>query len=58
MSGLGNNACDYWAWTAEEDTLLAERFADGKKIAQLAKLHSRTYGAIKARLLKLELLQK
>ncbi|WP_230146574.1 MULTISPECIES: hypothetical protein [unclassified Pedobacter] len=46
------------AWSVEEDALLAQRFNDGAKITQLAKLHSRTYGAIKARLLKLELLQK
>jgi hypothetical protein len=45
-------------WGEEEDVLLAERFSEGNKITQLAKLHSRTYGAIKARLLKLELLQK
>lgn len=46
------------AWNEEEDKLLAERFGNGSKITQLAKLHSRTYGAIKARLLKLGLLQK
>lgn len=46
------------AWSEEEDELLAERFSEGIKITQLAKLHSRTYGAIKARLIKLELLKK
>ncbi|SES31635.1 hypothetical protein [Pedobacter rhizosphaerae] len=46
------------AWNEQEDALLVERFNEGIKITQLAKLHSRTYGAIKARLLKLELLQK
>jgi len=45
-------------WGEEEDNMLAQRFNQGIKITQLAKLHSRTYGAIKARLLKLELLQK
>lgn len=45
-------------WSEEEDNLLTQRFSEGTKITQLAKLHSRTYGAIKARLLKLELLQK
>lgn len=45
-------------WSEEEDALLAERFGNGAKITELAKLHSRTYGAIKARLLKLELQQK
>lgn len=45
------------AWT-EEGALLAERFADGIKVTELARLHSRTYGAIKARRLKLKLLQK
>jgi hypothetical protein len=45
-------------WSEEKDELLAERFGNGTKITQLVKLHSRTYGAIKARLLKLRLLQK
>jgi hypothetical protein len=45
-------------WSEEEDKLLAERFNEDIKITQLAKLHSRTYGAIKARLVKLELLHK
>jgi len=42
-------------WSEEEDALLTQRFSEGIKITQLAKLHFRTYGAIKARLLKLEL---
>jgi hypothetical protein len=46
------------AWDDEEDKLLTQRFSEGTKITKLAKLHSRTYGAIKARLIKLELLQK
>ncbi|MBB6240529.1 hypothetical protein HDC90_005207 [Pedobacter sp. AK013] len=45
-------------WSEEEDAWLAERFGNGTKITELAKLHSRTYGAIKARLLKLQLLQE
>ena len=45
-------------WGEEEDELLTQRFNEGIKITQLTKLHSRTYGAIKARLIKLELLQK
>jgi len=45
-------------WSEEEDELLAERFGNDAKITQLEKLHSRTYGAIKVRLLKLELLIK
>lgn len=45
-------------WSEEEDELLAQRFNDGTKITELAKLHSRTYGAIKARLIKLGLIQK
>ncbi|MGQ7855152.1 hypothetical protein ACUN24_13030 [Pedobacter sp. WC2501] len=43
-------------WNDDEDALLAERFSEGIKITQLAKLHSRTYGDIKVRLV--ELLQK
>lgn len=46
------------AWSQEEDNLLTQRFKEGIKITQLAKLHSRTYGAIKAKLLKLGLLHK
>ncbi|MBO9675254.1 MAG: hypothetical protein J7577_17535 [Sphingobacteriaceae bacterium] len=46
------------AWNEEEDVLLTQRFSEGIKITQLAKLHSRTYGAIKARLIKLGLVQK
>ncbi|OWK70623.1 hypothetical protein [Pedobacter sp. AJM] len=46
------------ARSEEEDKLLVERFGNGSKITELAKLHLRTYGAIKARLLKLERLQK
>jgi len=45
-------------WSEEEDVLLAERFGNGSKITELARIHSRTYGAIKARLIKLGLLQK
>ncbi|NII83310.1 hypothetical protein [Pedobacter sp. SG908] len=45
-------------WSEEEDALLTQRFNEGIKITKLAKLHSRTYGTIKARLIKLELLQK
>jgi len=45
-------------WNEEEDELLSGRFNEGTKITQLAKLHSRTYGAIKARLIRLQLLQK
>lgn len=46
------------AWSEQEDELLSERFGNGTKITELARLHSRTYGAIKARLIKLGLLQK
>lgn len=30
------------AWSEEDDELLAQRFTEGAKITQLAKLHSRT----------------
>lgn len=40
-------------WDEEEDALLAQHFARGTKITELAKIHSRTYGAIKARLLRM-----
>jgi len=38
-------------WNEEEDELLTQRFSEGIRITQLATLHSRTYGAIKARLI-------
>lgn len=44
-------------WTAEEDSLLLKAFNEGKKITELAKLHGRSYGAIKARLIKLEIIK-
>ncbi|MBT2563800.1 hypothetical protein J7E50_21425 [Pedobacter sp. ISL-68] len=44
-------------WTTEEDSLLLKDFNEGTKISQLAKLHGRSYGAIKARLIKLEIIQ-
>jgi len=46
------------AWDEQEDQLLSRRFNESIKITELAKLHSRTYGAIKARLIKFGLLQK
>ncbi|WP_316824686.1 hypothetical protein [Pedobacter miscanthi] len=45
-------------WTAEEDSLLLKHFNEGSRISELAKLHGRSYGAIKARLIKLEMLEK
>jgi hypothetical protein len=39
------------SWNEQEDARLAKRFANGSKITQLAKLHSRTYRAIKERLI-------
>ncbi|WP_431294720.1 helix-turn-helix domain-containing protein [Pedobacter sp. P26] len=35
---------------------MVKQFNEGNKISQLAKLHGRSYGAIKARLIKLEIL--
>ncbi len=40
------------AWTEEEDKRLDEEFLSGMDIAQMAKIHDRTYGAICARLKK------
>ncbi|MBT2563785.1 hypothetical protein J7E50_21500 [Pedobacter sp. ISL-68] len=45
-------------WTPSEDELLVKQFNEGIKITELAKLHGRSYGAIKARLLKLGMLEK
>jgi len=38
--------------------LLLKAFNEGNKISELTKLHGRYYGAIKARLIKLEVLEK
>lgn len=38
------------AWTEEEDKRLAEEFETGMGIAEIARKHGRTYGAIRARL--------
>ena len=40
------------AWTDEEDKQLDEEYEQGMKISQIAALHSRTSGAIRARLKK------
>ena len=42
----------------QEDELLTQRFNDGMKTSELAKLHGRSAGAIRSRLLKLELVVK
>jgi len=44
-------------WTPSEDEVLVKQFNEGNKISELAKLHGRSYGAIKARLIKLEIIQ-
>jgi aminoglycoside phosphotransferase len=40
-------------WPVEEDSVLLKRFSAGADVAELAKLHRRTVGAIRARLEKL-----
>lgn len=43
-------------WSPAEDALLAQAHAAGMKVAELARAHERTTGAITARLVKLELI--
>ena len=43
-------------WTTEEERQLAEGFAQGKCIAELARIHKRTNSAIRARLKKLNII--
>ena len=38
------------SWLEEEDKQLEEEFKSGMKISEIAKIHNRTYGAIRARL--------
>jgi hypothetical protein len=40
-------------WTLEEEEQLIEEFGNGMKISEIAELHSRTPGGIRARLKKL-----
>ena len=40
------------AWDAAEDVELKREFDSGMKIAEIARQHDRTYGAIRARLKK------
>ncbi len=46
------------AWSSEEDAHLMEAFDAGTSIAELAKSHARTRGAITARLVKLGKLEQ
>jgi hypothetical protein len=39
-------------WTEEEDLQLKDAFQENSSISNLAKIHQRSYGAIKARLVK------
>ncbi|MCH5281002.1 MAG: UvrD-helicase domain-containing protein [Lachnospiraceae bacterium] len=45
-------------WSREEDERLKQEFSSGMKITQIAKTHGRSYGAIKARLIKHGLIEK
>lgn len=45
------------SWTNEEDDVLRNEFQSGMKIAEIAKVHGRTNGAIRARLKKHGLLE-
>ncbi len=39
-------------WTEDEDTLLKEGYSKNTSVSDLAKIHQRTYGAIRSRLVK------
>ena len=43
-------------WSAEEDRQLKREHEEGKSAGEMAKIHKRTYGAIRSRLKKLGLL--
>lgn len=47
----------YLPWSKEDEKILAQLFKDGKTLAQLSKSMQRQEGAIKARLLKLGLIE-
>lgn len=46
------------AWTSSEDIFLRKAFEKGVRIAEIAKRHLRTEGAIRSRLVKLGLIEK
>jgi hypothetical protein len=58
IKGLAQKGKKGQPWTTEEDSLLLKAFNEGNRITELAKLHGRSYGAIKARLIKLGMLEK
>ena len=58
LKGIDQKGKQGHPWTTEEDSLLLKAFNEGNKIYQLAKLHGRSHGAIKARLIKLEMMEK
>ncbi|MET1054617.1 MAG: hypothetical protein ABWY16_04855 [Pedobacter sp.] len=43
-------------WSPEEEELLIQQFHEEMKISEIARVHERTTGSIRARLVKLELL--
>lgn len=45
-------------WTSEEDALLRLRFGEGRPVAELSRLHSRSRGAINSRLERIGLIEK
>ena len=45
-------------WTPEEEKQLLEEFSNGMKIAEIAKIHSRNVGGIRARLKKLGVIEE
>jgi len=53
LEALAEKGKQSLAWSEEKSELLAQHFNEGAKITQLAKLHSRNYVAIKARLFNL-----
>lgn len=50
---MGKPSNAQFGWTINEDQQLMEEYKAGKKIAEIAKIHQRTNGAITARLKKL-----
>lgn len=44
-------------WTVEEDLQLKDEFAENIPVSHLAKIHQRSYGAIRSRLIKFGLIK-
>lgn len=48
----------YQSWTTDEDTKLTSEYREGLPVEEIGKVHNRTSGAIRSRLLKLSIIEE